>query len=118
MVDREQIEALFLLKNGAQLDSDSTGRERIQLMRVHTAFKRKFEFLTLAATVTISASLTLFYPGLVVLLYTSQRGIAWSVAAIAVVMAFVLLNTPAGPDGCDGRVCIIYTDLSARGRSV
>lgn len=90
VLDREEIEAMFSSQlGGTQPDSASTGQDQVQLTRVHTAFKKKFEFLMMSATITISASLTLFYPGLVVLLYTSQRGIAWSVAAIAVVMALL-----------------------------
>lgn len=72
-----------------QHDCTGSGRYRFQLTEGHKAFRRKFEFLTMSATITISASLTLFYPGLVVLIYTSQRGIAWSVAAIAVAMGVV-----------------------------
>ena len=92
VLDREEIEAMFMPKatdGRSQHDCNSAGRYRLQLTEGHKAFKRKFEFLTMSATITISASLTLFYPGLVVLIYTSQRGIAWSVAAIAVAMGVV-----------------------------
>jgi hypothetical protein len=47
------------------------------------SFKKMFEFLMICATISISTSLILFYPGLVVLIYTSQKGIGISVAAIA-----------------------------------
>ncbi|TEB27433.1 hypothetical protein FA13DRAFT_1736559 [Coprinellus micaceus] len=92
VLDREEIEAMFAPKatdGSAQQDCTGSGRYRFQLTEGHKAFRRKFEFLTMSATITISASLTLFYPGLVVLIYTSQRGIAWSVAAIAVAMGVV-----------------------------
>ncbi|TEB27341.1 hypothetical protein FA13DRAFT_949615 [Coprinellus micaceus] len=90
VLDREEIEAMFSSKDsdsygGSRGEPDCTGRYKFQ----HKVFKRKFEFLNISATITISASLTLFYPGLVVLIYTSQRGIAWSVAAIAVAMGLV-----------------------------
>lgn len=102
VLDREQIEAMFPVRGeGSWVEYTMTGQDRVRLARAHTAFKRKFDFLTLSATITISASLALFYPGLAVLIYTSQRGIAWSVAAIAVVMALVVF------------VCVLHDVYSA-----
>ncbi|KAF6759237.1 hypothetical protein DFP72DRAFT_150681 [Ephemerocybe angulata] len=62
----------------------------VRLTKAHATFKRKFELLTMAATISISVSLALFYPGLVVLVYSNQKGIGACVACVAAAMGVLV----------------------------
>ncbi|KAF5311190.1 hypothetical protein D9611_012992 [Ephemerocybe angulata] len=104
--------------HGEQLDEPATvvpeAWRNIRLTKAHSTFKRKFELLTMAATISISVSLALFYPGLVVLVYSSQKGIGACVACVAAamgVLAFVCVlhdvwaaSQDASGSGGGGRV--------------
>ncbi|KAF6749366.1 hypothetical protein DFP72DRAFT_852518 [Ephemerocybe angulata] len=93
--------------HGERLDEPATAMpeawRNVRLTKAHSTFKRKFELLTMAATISISVSLALFYPGLVVLVYSSQKGIGACVACVAAVMGVLAFVSSQDANGSGGR---------------
>jgi ABC-type uncharacterized transport system permease subunit len=63
--------------------------EPLRLSRADLSFAKVFELLVRTSTATITLALVLFYLGLVVLVYSANKGIGLGVASIAAVTTLI-----------------------------
>lgn len=87
VIDRSEARALAEACNVQEFNTllARPAGQPLHLTRADLSFVRIFEVLVRTSTVLLTISLLLFYPGLIVLVYSANRGIALGIASIATV---------------------------------
>ncbi|KAH6909312.1 hypothetical protein BKA70DRAFT_1562161 [Coprinopsis sp. MPI-PUGE-AT-0042] len=85
VIDRSEARALAEAGNVQEFNTllARPAGQPLNLTKADLSFVRVFELLVRASTVSLALSLLLFYPGLVLLVYTANKGIGLAIASIA-----------------------------------
>ncbi|KAH6909313.1 hypothetical protein BKA70DRAFT_1426445 [Coprinopsis sp. MPI-PUGE-AT-0042] len=85
VIDRSEARALAEARSVKEFNAllARPSGQPLNLTKADLSFVRVFELLVRASTFSLALSLLLFYPGLVLLVYTANKGIGLGIASIA-----------------------------------